>query len=97
MPPCFPACPLLCPLRWASYFEGSFPPSEFRLLAHLRAVDDQLYKDIEGALEYCQDGLAAVAAAAQKGGAGGNSNGGALSDPSLLQASPVFWLCCCDL
>jgi hypothetical protein len=55
-------------------------------------ADDQLYKDIEGALEYCQDGLlTVVAVVAQKGAPGGNSKNGALRDPALLQAS--FTLC----
>lgn len=54
----------------------------------LFTADDQLYKDIEGALEYIQDGLiAAAAAAAAGGGAGANgSGGGVLNDPTLLQA-----------
>lgn len=51
------------------------------------AADEQLYKDVEGCLEACQDGLAAAAKwAAEQDGAGPGGNGSTmLGDLTLLQ------------
>ncbi len=50
------------------------------------AVDEQLYKEVEGALEFCLDGLTAAAAAVKSSGSS-SGNGAALTDPTLLQVS----------
>ena len=46
-------------------------------------ADDQLYKDVEGALEYAHDGLASALKSAN--GSNGSGNGNGLSDSTLLQ------------
>ncbi|GAB4822004.1 hypothetical protein N2152v2_009050 [Parachlorella kessleri] len=60
------------------------------------AVDEQLYKDVEGALEFCLDGLTAAAAAVKSSGSS-SGNGAALTDPTLLQPLLRLWDGICQL